>query len=169
MWQVLYPIGWLTLYGLTEGIINEWLNEWISGSEEVTLLISRTGSQDLNTGIWYRYYAAKFNAPSHDTNNKCVVQEMTLDNSRQTQAIYAPYLDHNLCLCLVLWLRLLVLFLYPVEISVFDARHVTNRGIQSTLDCDIYCQTEHLIVASTAKHNINIFYCICILLNGKCF
>ena len=26
MWQVLYPIGWLTLYGLTECIINEGMN-----------------------------------------------------------------------------------------------------------------------------------------------
>ena len=45
----------------------------------------------------------------------------------------------------------LVLFLYSVEISVCDTRHVTNRGIQSTLDCDIYCQTEHLIGVSTAN------------------
>jgi hypothetical protein len=27
LWQVLYPIGCLTLYGLTERIINEWMNE----------------------------------------------------------------------------------------------------------------------------------------------
>jgi hypothetical protein len=33
LWQVLYPIGCLTLYGLTECIINEWMNEYnyISG------------------------------------------------------------------------------------------------------------------------------------------
>ena len=30
MWQVLYPIGWLSLYGLTECIINEWMNEWMN-------------------------------------------------------------------------------------------------------------------------------------------
>ena len=62
-----------------------------------------------------------------------------------------------------------VLFLYTVEIAVCDTRHVTNTGIQSTLDCVIYCQTEHLIGASTAKYNINIFYCICIIFNDKCF
>jgi hypothetical protein len=28
LWQVLYPIGCLTLYGLTECIINEWMNEF---------------------------------------------------------------------------------------------------------------------------------------------
>ena len=27
LWQTLYPIGWLALYGLTECIINEWMNE----------------------------------------------------------------------------------------------------------------------------------------------
>jgi hypothetical protein len=26
LWQVLYPIGCLTLYGLTKCIINEWMN-----------------------------------------------------------------------------------------------------------------------------------------------
>ena len=26
LWQVLYPMGWLTLYGLTECIINEWMD-----------------------------------------------------------------------------------------------------------------------------------------------
>jgi hypothetical protein len=26
LWQVLYPVGWLTLYGLTECIINEWIS-----------------------------------------------------------------------------------------------------------------------------------------------
>ena len=26
-WQTLYPIGWLTLSGLTECIINEWMNK----------------------------------------------------------------------------------------------------------------------------------------------
>jgi len=53
----------------------------------------------------------------------------------------------------------MVLFLYSTAISVSDTRHVTNTRIKSTLDCDIYCQTEHLIGASMAKQNINIFYC----------
>ena len=30
LWQVLYPIGWLNLYGLTECIINEWMNEYFN-------------------------------------------------------------------------------------------------------------------------------------------
>jgi len=63
----------------------------------------------------------------------------------------------------------LILFLNSVEISVSDTRHVTNRGIHFTLDCDIYCQTEHLIGVFGAKHDINIFYCICILFSDKCF
>jgi hypothetical protein len=29
LWQVLYPIGYFTLYGLTECIMNEWMNEWV--------------------------------------------------------------------------------------------------------------------------------------------
>jgi len=60
------------------------------------LLISRTVSQDLNIGIWYRDYTAEISEPSHDTHLKCVLQEMTLDNSRQTPAVCSLYLDQNL-------------------------------------------------------------------------
>jgi len=65
----------------------------------VTLLISRTVSQDHNIGIWYRDYTAEISEPSHDTHLKCVVQEMTLNNSRQAPAACARYLDQNLGLC----------------------------------------------------------------------
>jgi hypothetical protein len=50
LWQALYPIGYLTLYGLTECIINEWMNEWMASCHWIMGAILRRAQWSQNTG-----------------------------------------------------------------------------------------------------------------------
>jgi len=119
------------------------LLQWFLVQRKWHCLFQETGSQECNIGIWYRDYTAEFSEPSYDTHLKCVVQEMTLDNSRQAPAICAPYLDHNLDLRLVMWLRILFCF-YTLLKFLFSIQNTSQTQGYSPLWIVIY----------TAKQNI---------------